>query len=372
MRKLRVLIAGADSTTYTILKYLKKSESVEALFALPANELLSDLCELTDIKENDISGIINFVKEQRIDLTVVTSQILIVNGIANAFEQNGLTIFAPTRESAIVTYFNGAAKKTMYKLKIPTTRFAIFDKLPNALAYLRQMNFPVYVEPDFKILTEEKKEYKYYTKAKQAIDDLFYDGEERVVVEENNPTLRDYNLYFLTDGYSAYLIGTTEYDEHEIAVSPIISITQGMINHIKHNVILKLLEDIRNFSSEYNGILGVKIKSDGKTYKVIDFMSNFDKYDLETILPTLKNDVLELFYSSATGSLSDEFKNLSYNSRYACSIITDTKPQTEVESYTIINEDIGIVTTTGSTVSKAKEKLREALSSDYEEEAEIL
>ncbi|MBR6163052.1 hypothetical protein IKQ26_04055 [bacterium] len=364
MRKLRVLVAGADSTTYTILKYLQNSEPIEALYTLPANEMLSGMCELVDIKENDIGGIIGFAKEKQIDLTIVTSQILIVNGIADAFEQNGLTIFAPKRESAIVTYFNGAAKKTMYKLKIPTTRFAIFDKLPNALAYLRQMHFPVYVEPDFKILTEEKKEYQYYSQAKQAIDDLFYDGEERVVVEENNPAWRDYNLYFLTDGYSAYLVGTTEYDENEIAVSPIVSMSQGMINHIKHNVVLKLIDDIRNFSSEYSGILGVKIKSDGRIYKVIDFMSTFDKYDLETILPTLKNDLLELFYSSATGSLSDEFKNLSYNSLYACSILTDTKPSVEVQSYTMISEDIGIVTTVGSTVTKAKEKLQEALSSD--------
>jgi len=367
MRKLRVLVAGADSTTYTVLKYLKGNENIEVLYSLPYNDLLSGLCELVDIKENDISSILDFAKQNRIDLTIVTSQILIVNGIANLFEQNGMTVFAPTREAAIVTYFNGIAKKTMYKLKIPTSRFAVFDKLPNALAYLRQMHFPVYVEPDFKILTAEKKEYKFYSGAKQAIDDLFFDGEERVVVEENNPVLKEYNIYFLTDGFSAYLFGTTEYDENEICISPSPSLSSQFVNRIRDEVVLRLLDDIRNFSSQYSGILGVKIKSDGKFFKVVDFMSVFEKSDFETILPSLNNDLLDLYYSSATGSLSDDFRNLSFKPVYSCSLLTEKKFSSDDIPYAPVSDEVGILTVSGATVTEAKSHLFELLEIRSEE-----
>ena len=367
MRKLRVLVAGADSTSYTVLKYLKDNENIELLYSLPYNDLLSQLSICVDIKENDIPSILDFAKQNEIDLTVVTSQILIVNGIANLFEQNGMNVFAPTRESAIVTYFNAAAKKTMYKLKIPTPRFAVFDKLPNALAYLRQMHFPVYVEPDFKILTAEKKEYKSYTGAKQAIDDLFFDGEERVVVEENNPVLKEYNIYFMTDGFSAYLFGSTEYDENEICISPSPSLSSYFINRIRDDVVLRLLDDIRNFSSQYSGIIGVKIKTDGKFFKVLDFMSSFEKCDFETIIPSLENDLLDLYYSSATGSLSDDFRSLSFKSLYSCSILTDKKFSSEDVSYAPINDDVGILTVTGATVTDAKNHLFELLEIQPEE-----
>ncbi len=361
MSKLRVLVAGADSTTYTVLKYLSENENIETLYSLPHNKMLSKMSHLIDIKENDIPSIIEFVKQNDIDLTVVTSPILIVNGIANAFEENGLTVFAPNRDSAIVTYFNAAAKKTMYKLKIPTSRFAIFDKLPNAVPYLRQMHFPVYIQPDFKILTTEKKEYHYFSQAKQALDDLFFDGEEKVVVEENNTALKEYNIYFLTDGFSAYLFGTTEYDENEICISPSPSLSSSLINKIKNDVVIKLLDDIRNFSTQYSGILGVKIKADSEYYKVIDFMSVFEKSDFETIMPSINNNLLNLYYSAATGSLSDDLQSLSFNSLFSCSMLTDTVPNDEINGmkYAPINEDVYIITVSASTVSEAKERLLE-------------
>lgn len=363
MGKLRVLVAGADSTTYTVLKYLSENENIESLYSLPHNKMLSKISQLVDIKENDIPSIIEFVKQNDIDLTVVTSPILIVNGIANAFEQNGLTVFAPNRDSAVVTYFNAASKKTMYKLKIPTSRFAVFDKLPNAIPYLRQMHFPVYIQPDFKILTAEKKEYQYFSQAKQALDDLFFDGEERVVVEENNTSLKEYNIYFLTDGFSAYLFGTTEYDENEICISPSPSLSSSLINKIKNDVVIRLLDDIRNFSTQYCGILGVKIKADGEYYKTIDFMSVFEKSDFETILPSLNDNLLNLYYSAATGSLSDDFQALSFNSLFSCSLLAENIKLEDVNGliYAPISDEIGILTSTASTVSEAKERLLEYL-----------
>ncbi len=364
MNKLRVLVAGADSTTYTVLKYLRGNENIEKLYSLPHNKMLSKLSDLIDIKENDIPSIIEFAKQNEIDLTIVTSPILIVNGIANAFEQNGLNVFAPNRDSAIVTYFSAAAKKTMYKLKIPTSRFAVFDKLPNAIPYLRQMHFPVYIQPDFKILTAERKEYKFYSQAKQALDDLFFDGEERVVVEENNTSLNEYNIYFLTDGYSAYLFGTTEYDENEICISPSPSLSSSLLHRIHDDVAIKLLEDIRNFSSQYSGILGVKIKANGEYYKVVDFMSTFEKSDFETILPSLNDNLLNLYYSVATGSLSDDFQSISFNSFYSCSVLTDKindVENTNYLTYSPINENLGILTSIASTVSEAKERLFESV-----------
>ena len=178
---------------------------------------------------------------------------------------------------------------------------------------------------------------------------------------ENITSLKEYNIYFLTDGFSADLFGTTEYDENEICISPSPSLSSVFINKIKNEVVIKLLDDIRNFSTQYSGILGVKVKTDGNYYKVSDFMSVFEKYDFETIMPSLDNNLLNLYYSVATGSLSDDFQSLSFNPLFSCSLLTEKLPDEDCSNIIVapVSDEIFVLTSTASTVSEAKEKLLE-------------
>ena len=51
-------------------------------------------------------------------------------------------IFAPTAQSSEMIFSRALTKKFLYKLHIPSPRFGIFDKLQNAMDYLKTAQMP--------------------------------------------------------------------------------------------------------------------------------------------------------------------------------------------------------------------------------------
>ena len=152
---MKILIAGSDINAKLLASYLKIEDNSNDIYITTDEESSDNSYTPIRIKENDIPSICDFVKYNQIEFTIVTSSMAIINGIADEFKKESFPVFAPASESARVTFFNGIAKKIMYKLKIPTVRFGIFDRENLALDYVRNSKFPVSVVNDFNLLSQQ-------------------------------------------------------------------------------------------------------------------------------------------------------------------------------------------------------------------------
>jgi phosphoribosylamine--glycine ligase len=97
---MKVLVIGSGGREHTLIWKLSQSPKVTKLYAAPGNGGITKNAECIDIKASDIPALVNFAKENQIDLTIVGPEDPLANGIVNAFQEQNLTIFGPTKAAA--------------------------------------------------------------------------------------------------------------------------------------------------------------------------------------------------------------------------------------------------------------------------------
>ena len=364
---MKILIAGSDINAKLLASYLKIEDNSNDIYITTDEVSTDNTYTPINIKENDIVSISDFVKYNQIEFTVVTSPIAIINGLADEFKKEGFPVFAPTSESARITFFNSIAKKIMYKLKITTPRFGIFDRENLAIEYARSLKFPIVVCNDFNLLPRFNIKFNSFCKAKDGIQKIFEDGNNKIIIEnymDENPIY----MYFITDGYSALPIGNVERfgnDKYTIAVSPSGKIDETTTIDIIQKIIYPLLDDIVKYAEMYIGILGLKIKIHNNNIYILEFYNGFDNIDFQTIFPCLKDDLLGVFYKAATDGLNNNFNFINMSDYYSYSIAVDKKRINFIEEDNefICSEtnDKYVFTSTALTLNAAISKLHDYL-----------
>ena len=92
---MKVLIVGSGGREHAIAWKISQNPKVDKIFATPGNAYnkVIENCENINLKTSD--DILNFAIKEKIDLTIVGSEELLVDGIVDKFEENNLKIFGP-------------------------------------------------------------------------------------------------------------------------------------------------------------------------------------------------------------------------------------------------------------------------------------
>lgn len=106
---------------------LVKSDKVTKIFCAPGNAGIAEYAECVDIKAMEFEKLVAFAKENEIDLTIVGMDDPLVGGIVDAFETEGLCVFGPRKNAAILKRSKAFSKDLMKKYNIPTAGYENFD-----------------------------------------------------------------------------------------------------------------------------------------------------------------------------------------------------------------------------------------------------
>ncbi|MFN3288479.1 MAG: FAD-binding protein, partial [Sphingomonadaceae bacterium] len=82
--------------------------------------------------------IVQFARDQRVELVVVGPESPLIAGLADALADAGIPCFGPRRAAAMLEGSKAFAKQLMAQAGVPTAPFAVFDQPEEAKAYLRQ------------------------------------------------------------------------------------------------------------------------------------------------------------------------------------------------------------------------------------------
>ncbi len=96
------------------------------VFVSPGNPGNETFAESTGIETIDIQGQSTFAKQNDIEFTVVGNDEPIARGIGDEFREEGLPIFAPTRDQARIEWDRAYAKELSAQLGIPTGHYRKF------------------------------------------------------------------------------------------------------------------------------------------------------------------------------------------------------------------------------------------------------
>ena len=350
-KKKKVLIVGASAKEYALVQKFKNYDC--DIVVAPGNKAIEEIAQCVDIREHNVQELLEYVLENAVDLTIASSDIAIKNDISGLFQANNQLIFAPTAQSAEAALSRSAGKKFLYKLRIPTPRFGIFDKIQPALDYLKTAPMPQVIRTDEVLERKDRLVCTTFTTSKTFVEDLFCADTDKVVLEDY-VFGHEFTFYVITDGYHAIPLTTVanykfmENGDGGIltsgigAFSPDYKISKDLENAVMKHVVNNVLEALQNKGTPYLGILGIDcvLKEDGK-FVTLDFKPFLSDHDAQAVLSLIDENLLTLFEACAVGSFADdyEFIKISDDSSVSCVISARTTGKI-VEGIDLVESDI--------------------------------
>ncbi|WP_156856873.1 phosphoribosylamine--glycine ligase [Oceanobacillus sp. AG] len=314
---MNVLVVGRGGREHSIVTKLKESEQVTNIYAAPGNAGMAGMAECVAVDEMDIAGLVAFAKEKKCDLTVVGPENPLNAGIADAFQEAGLKIFAPTKAAALLEGSKSFAKEFMKKYDVPTADYAVFNDADQAKAYIKEKGAPIVVKADglaagkgvIVALREEE--------ALQAVDEMlvskafaeagatvvieeFLDGKEfslMAFVQEDKVfpmvTARDHKRAF--DGDAGPNTGGMG------AFAPADDVTERDLDFAMEHILLRTAKGMIAEGHAFTGILYAGLIMTQEGPKVIEFNTRFGDPETQVVLPLLKNDLYQVFIDVIDG-----------------------------------------------------------------------
>ena len=145
---MKILIVGSGGREHAIAWKVAQSPKVDKIYCAPGNAGISEYAECVDIGAMEFDKLVAFAKEKQIDLTVVGMDDPLVGGIVDVFEAEGLRVFGPRKNAAILEGSKAFSKDLMKKYDIPTAVYENFDDPQKALEYLETADMPIVLKAD--------------------------------------------------------------------------------------------------------------------------------------------------------------------------------------------------------------------------------
>lgn len=303
---MKVLVIGSGGREHAIAKQFANAASVKKVFVAPGNDGMKNDAECVAIDVFNFAELIAFAKEQSIDLTFVGPEQPLVAGIVDAFQEEGLRIFGPTKEAAKIEGSKSFAKELMQKYNIPTAASATFTEAEAAIAYVQKMGAPIVVKADglaagkgvIVALTEEE--------AIEGIKDMignqrFGDSSSRVVIEDFLDGEEFSYMSFVHNGQIYPMVIAQDhkraYDGDKGpntggmgAYSPVPQISDAVVKRAYDEVVVPTVQAMTTEGTPFTGILyaGLILTAEGP--KVIEFNARFGDPETQVVLPRMASD----------------------------------------------------------------------------------
>ena len=313
MKDKKVLVVGSGGRCHAIVDALSRSPQVAEIFCAPGNAGIAGKATCLPVAVTDIEGLVSFAKEKGIDLTVVGPEASLVEGIADRFTQEELTIFGPDRSAARIESSKEFAKQLMMRHSIPTGAYKVFDRFEEARDYVLANPLPAVIKYDGLAAGKGVVVAQSYDEAEQALRDMLLGecfGKGRVIVEEflAGP---EFSFMCAVSGEKVYPLAIAQDHKRAFdgdkgpntggmgAYSPVPFVTDEIRERALNEIIIPTAKALVAEGAPFKGLLygGLILTEDGP--KVIEFNARFGDPETEVVLPRLKSDIYELFENVA-------------------------------------------------------------------------
>ena len=319
---MNILIVGSGAREYSLGLSISKSPQAQKIFFSPGNGATSRIGD--NLNASSIENLKDIAIDKKIDLTIVGSEASLVEGIVDLFEDNGLTIFGPSKKASQLEGSKDYMKNFLKKYSIPTAKY-ISSSSSDELNSFIDSNFKdddlIVVKADGLcagkgVLICESKDEAKRESSKMLSGESFGDAGKRVIVEE---FLDGYelSLFALCDGKNFKLLPAVQDHKRLLdgdkgpntggmgAYAPTSLIDDDMYEQIKQKVCVPTLKGMQEEGAPYKGVLFIGLMLiDNKPF-VLEYNVRFGDPECQVLMPLLENDSLDLFLKASTNRLDE-------------------------------------------------------------------
>lgn len=318
---MKILVVGGGGREHAICWKLSNEDNVEKIYCAPGNAGISQVAECIAIGDSDIDKLIDFVKENNIDLTVVGPEVPLVKGIVDRFEEEGLKIFGPNKECAQLEGSKSFSKDFMVKHNIPTAKYKEYTEIDKAISEIDSFGYPVVIKADGLaagkgVVILENKEDALDALKDMMLDKKFGEAGNKIVVEEFLKGVETSILAFVDNNTIIPMVSAKDhkkvYNNEQGpntggmgTFSPSEIYTDDLEKEIREKVLDRTLDGLKNDGLKFKGILfiGLMITKDGA--KVLEYNVRFGDPETQSVLFRLDTDLNKIMTSIIDNKLAE-------------------------------------------------------------------
>ena len=318
---MKVLIVGSGGREHALAWKVAQSPRVDKIYCAPGNAGIAEYAECVPITAMEFDKLAAFAKEQAVDLTIIGMDDPLVGGIVDAFEAQGLRVFGPRKNAAILEGSKAFSKDLMKKYQIPTAAYETFDSAEAALAYLETADFPIVLKADGLALGKGVLICQNLDEAKEGVKEIMTDkkfgsaGNRRVV--EEFMTGREVSVLSFVDGKTIKTM--TSAQDHKRAgdgdtglntggmgtFSPSPFYTDEVDDFCKKYIYQATVDAMAKEGREFKGIIFFGLMLTEKGPRVLEYNARFGDPEAQVVLPRMKNDLVDVCEACIDGKLDE-------------------------------------------------------------------
>ena len=332
---MKILVVGSGGREHTICWKVSQNEKVEKVFCAPGNGGTAMLPKGENVNVKGIDELLEFALKEKIDLTIVGSEELLVDGIVDRFQEKGLKIFGPDQKAALLEGSKAYAKDFMKKYGVKTAAYEVFTEVEKAKEYIKTCEFPLVVKASGLAAGKGVLICQNLEEALKAVDEIMVDkvfssAGEKIVVEE-----------FL-DGVEASILSVTDSkvilpfisakDHKKIGeketglntggmgtIAPNPYVTKEVYDAFINEIMNPTLEGIKAEGMNFAGVIFFGLMITNKGVYLLEYNMRMGDPETQVVLPLLESDFIELLESGLKGDLANA--DVKWSNKSACCVV---------------------------------------------------
>ena len=343
---MKVCVIGSGGREHALAWRLSISPSVTKVYAIPGSAAMSDCAELVGIDWQQSDHLINFLKDNQVDLVVVGPEAPLVAGLADELNKAGIPVFGPSKAAAQLEGSKVFAKDLMKKYNIPTAAYGVFHNVEETKAFIATTGAPIVVKADGLAAGKGVVVAMTIDEANAAVEDMlsgnrFGEAGSTVVIEEFMEG-EEASLLAFVDGKTVVPMIASQ-DHKRIfdgdkgpntggmgTYAPAPVLTDALRDEAMKTILEPMVEAMQKEGMPYVGCLyaGLMITPQGP--KVVEFNARFGDPETQVVLPLLDSDLGQVMMACATGTLTADM--VKWKDSSAACVILASKGYPETSS----------------------------------------
>lgn len=332
---MKILVVGSGGREHAICWKVSQNEKVEKVFCAPGNGGTAMLPKGENVNVKGIDELLEFALKEKIDLTIVGSEELLVDGIVDRFQEKGLKIFGPDKKAALLEGSKAYAKDFMKKYGVKTAAYEVFTEVDKAKEYIKTCEFPLVVKASGLAAGKGVLICQNLDEALKAVDEIMVDkvfntAGEKIVIEE-----------FL-DGVEASILSVTDSkvilpfisakDHKKIGeketglntggmgtIAPNPYVTKEVYDAFINGIMNPTLEGIKAEGMNFAGVIFFGLMITDKGVYLLEYNMRMGDPETQVVLPLLESDFIELLESGLKGDLINV--DVKWSNKSACCVV---------------------------------------------------
>jgi phosphoribosylamine--glycine ligase len=318
---MRILVVGSGGREHALCWAIAGSPLCDKLYCAPGNAGIAQEAERVPIGAEDIPGLVEFARKEKIDFVVVGPEAPLVAGLADRLEEAGIKTFGPSAAAARLEGSKGFVKDLCARLDIPTARYQRFTDAAAARAYVKAQGAPIVIKADGLAAGKGVVVAMTVAEALAAVDERmvarkFGDAGTDVVIEEFLEG-EEASLLALVDG--EHVLPLPSAQDHKRAgdgdtgpntggmgaYSPAPVVTPEVERIAMERIFKPTVAAMKAAGAPFMGVLYAGVIIDKGRPKLIEFNVRFGDPECQALIVRLKSDLLPALIATRDGELKD-------------------------------------------------------------------